>query len=405
MSLGRVQSAMMLEGYKVLELGSFIAAPATAGILADWGASVIKVEAPNGDPIRWQFAPAHPGGSSPNFELDNRGKRSVVIDYRTERGKAVLRELVATADVFITNLRPGSLRRAGLDHETLQAEHPRLIYTSITGYGLEGPASDKPAFDVTAFWSQSGLAGQMWQAGVKPIPFRAGIGDHITALSAALGTVTALLHRERTGKGTLVEASLLRAGVYTGGFDLADQLRKGETLPMRPRGAPGSNVSSYFPVQGGRWICVWAHDPDQDWPKIFTVAERPDLAADARFATREARLKHGAELTAELDGAFQRLTIDEAGSRLEEAGLIWAPCLVASEVVDDPLARAAGCFVTVEGDPAGPFLAPAPPVKLSGGDGAKTAPPRVGEHTEAVLTELGYTPAQIEDARRLGAIR
>jgi crotonobetainyl-CoA:carnitine CoA-transferase CaiB-like acyl-CoA transferase len=393
----------MLSAYRIVELASHIAGPAAAGVLADWGADVVKVESPAGDPIRWQRPGAAEGCSSPNFEFDNRGKRSVVIDYRQPEGREMLGRLLATADVFITNLRPGSLKRAGLDYETISAAHPRLVFTSVSGYGLRGEAADAPAFDITAFWSRSGLGGQMQPPGAQPQSWRPGVGDHITALAAALGTVTALLDRAATGKGRLVEASLLRAGTYAGGFDLAEQIRRGETFPARERLAPDAGVSSAFPVADGRWICLWAHDPARDWPKIYAAAGRADLAQDPRFLSAEGRATHGAELNRALDAGFAALTLAQAGERLTAAHIVWSPVLAAAEVADDPLAAAAGCLVEVEDGAGGRFRSPAPPVRLAGGDETKRPSPRVGEHTDAVLAELGYGPDDIAKARRAGA--
>jgi crotonobetainyl-CoA:carnitine CoA-transferase CaiB-like acyl-CoA transferase len=236
----------MLTGYRIIELGSHIAAPAAAGILSDWGAEVIKIEPRQGDPIRWQRPPAEPNGSSPNFEFDNRGKRSISIDLRQAEARDILHRLIGAADVFISNLRPAPLARAGLDYLTLEALNPRLVYTSVTGFGLEGPAADLPAFDLTAFWARSGLSGQMWPPGTAPASWRPGVGDHICALTAALGTVTALLERVKTGRGRLVECSLLHAGTYVGGFDLAEQLRQGTTMPARRRDEETSRPSCDF---------------------------------------------------------------------------------------------------------------------------------------------------------------
>jgi crotonobetainyl-CoA:carnitine CoA-transferase CaiB-like acyl-CoA transferase len=382
----------MLKPYRVVELGTHVAAPAVAGILADWGADVVKIETDAGDPIRWQRPGAAPGESSPNFEFDNRGKRSMVVDYGAPEGRDVLRRLLATADVFITNRRSRSLKKAGLDYETLSAAFPRLVYTSISGYGLEGEGADIPAFDINGFWSRSGLAGQMWPPGSQPLSWRPGVGDHITALAAALGTVTALLDRVATGRGRLVESSLLRAGTYVGGFDLAERIRRGETAPARERLAPDAGVSSLFPVAHGQWICIWANDPESDWPRIYAAAGRPELGLDPRFQTAEGRTAHGGALNRALDAGFGALSRAEAGERLTTANIVWAPVLSAEEVLDDPLAAAAGCFVEVEDGAGGRYRSPSPPVRLAGGDGPKRRPPRVGEHTDEILAELGSGP-------------
>lgn len=372
-------------------------------MLADWGADVVKVETPEGDPIRWQF-PAAPGASgSANFEFDNRGKRSVVLDYRSDVGRAALMGLIGRADIFITNKLPGSLRRAGLDFDSLRERFPRLIYASVTGYGLQGPAADLAAFDIHAFWSRSGLAGQMWPEDAEPLSWRPGIGDHVSALAAALGVVVALYERTQSGKGQLVEGSLVRSGVYTGGFDIAEQLRRGLTIPSQRRGAPGARASTYYLTADRRWICIWARSL-AEWRQIFGAVDRADLAEDARFASSEAIDRNGSGLTAELESAFAAFTLGEIGRRLDAAEIIWSPQLSASEVTVDEFATAAGCFVDVEDGQGGTFRAPAPPVRLAGGDGTKRPPPRVGQHTDEVLAEIGFTADQIADARAAGAV-
>lgn len=394
---------MILQHIKVVELGSHIAAPAAAGLLADWGAQVIKVEQQGGDPMRWQFTAADPAVGNPEFELDNRGKRSIALDYRTPEGRQLLEDLIGRADIFITNRLPGSLTRAGLDYNTLHARFPRLVYTSITGYGLEGAGANVASFDIQAFWSRSGLGGQMWPEGNEHLNWRGGIGDHVTAMGAALGTMVALLARERTGKGQLVDSSLLRAGTYTGGFDIADQIRLGHTLPASSRSHRSGRPSTYYLSRDRRWICLWAKDIDE-WRRIFTLVGRDDLAADRRFCDFNAVAANGAALTPELDSAFALLSADEIAERFSAAGVTWAPVLRASEVVDDELAEDAGCFVNVDDGHGGHYRAPAPPVRLAGGDEAKGAPPRVGEHADAILAELGLDPARITHLREQGVI-
>src|SRR5262245_31696911 len=192
-----------MQGIKVVELGFWVAGPACGGILADWGAEVIKVEPLTADPMRgltaaWQIIYGQAG--NPPFEVDNRGKRSIALDYTTEAGKAVLLELIDRADVFVSNLRPGALTRAGLDYDSLAARNPRLVYASVTGLGLEGDEADRAAYDVGMFWSRAGVAAALTPEG-EELPYqRGGMGDHMTGLAAAGGISAALFERERTGR-------------------------------------------------------------------------------------------------------------------------------------------------------------------------------------------------------------
>ena len=205
-----------LDGVKVVELGVWIAGPAAGGVLADWGADVVKIEPPEGDPSR-QFGKMLGDDLpyNPVFELDNRGKRSVVLDLGTDDGKAAALDLLDAADVFVTNVRGAALARLGLDDVTLLARNPRLVYGHITGFGREGPDADKAAFDIAAFWSRAGIAHLLTAPGGK-LPFqRGGMGDHNTGSTFAGGICAALFNRERTGQGQLVSTSLYRQGVYT----------------------------------------------------------------------------------------------------------------------------------------------------------------------------------------------
>lgn len=215
----------MLEGIRVIEHATYMAAPGAGSILSDWGAEVIKIEPPGGDPIRKFFATIGTDiQDNPVFDFDNRGKRSIILDTSTPDGQAVLRALAGDAHVFLTNVRPGGLNRAGLDYESLSVDNPKLVYCSLTGFGLEGPDADKPGFDVASFWSRAGVAAITIPKGGDPFPIRTAFGDHTTSMAAAAGICAALVQAERTGKGQLVEASLLRAALFALGSDFAIQL-------------------------------------------------------------------------------------------------------------------------------------------------------------------------------------
>jgi len=191
-----------MEGVKVVELGVWVAGPAAAGILADWGADVIKIEPPTGDPARmFGRMLGIDDGVSPPFEMDNRGKRSIVLDLTTDGGRASALELLSGADVFLTNVRPAALRRTGLDFETVAARNPRLVYGLITGYGERGPDADRAAYDVAAFWARSGLAHLLTRPGETPPFQRGGMGDHSAGMTLAAAVCAALVARTRTGKG------------------------------------------------------------------------------------------------------------------------------------------------------------------------------------------------------------
>jgi crotonobetainyl-CoA:carnitine CoA-transferase CaiB-like acyl-CoA transferase len=210
-----------MEGIRVVELGVWVAGPAAAGILCDWGAEVVKIEPPEGDPARG-FTKMLGGDmpTNPPFELDNRGKQSVVLDLTTDDGRAAALELIDGADVFVTNIRASALARIGLGHDTLLARNERLIYALVSGFGIEGPDADAAAYDIAAWWSRAGIAWLLSSPGADPPFQRGGMGDHSVGMTGAAMICAALVSRSTTGKGQLVTTSLLRQGAYTIGFDL-----------------------------------------------------------------------------------------------------------------------------------------------------------------------------------------
>jgi len=265
---------VLLQGLKVVEFASYIAGPGAACILGDWGADVIKVERPGGDTMRHAFADVGADIGNPTFDLDNRGKRAIVLDISKPEGREALTRLALEADVFLTNVRPASLRKHGLDDKTLRAANPRLVYAVVTGYGLEGPDAHLPGFDVTAFWARAGVASMTTPKGQEPFLLRSGFGDHITSLSTVSGILAALYEREKTGEGRLVATSLVASGIYTMGSDLAIQLKIGRVASARPRNA-GSSTTRAAPAAAGPSSA--RRRGGRSWPPIR--ASRPAACA------------------------------------------------------------------------------------------------------------------------------
>lgn len=396
---------MLLQGLKVVEFASYIAAPGAAGILADWGAEVIKVERPEGDPMRHVFGDAKSALSgNPTFGLDNRGKRAIVLDTSKPEGRDALARLAAEADIFLTNVRPASLKRAGLDDETLRAANPRLIYAVVTGYGLEGPDAGKPGFDVTAFWSRAGVAHMHAPKGTDPFILRTGVGDHTTSLATVSAILAAVYEREKTGVGRLVQTSLLATGVYTVGSDLAVQLAFGKLASNRPRSAPFDPVANFYKSRDGHWFVINPRGGGKDWQTLSAACDRPDLLEDERFLTGRLRKDNSAALVAEFDQAFGAMDFTEIARRLDEADLVWAPVQTPAEVVADPQVTAAGALIDVEDGQGGTYRSPAAPARFPGADATlRPAAPGLGEHTRQVLEEIGYSGAEIEAMLASGA--
>ncbi|HVK41106.1 MAG TPA: CaiB/BaiF CoA-transferase family protein [Phenylobacterium sp.] len=396
---------MLLQGLKVVEFASYIAAPGAAGILADWGAEVIKVERPEGDPMRHVFGDAKSALSgNPTFGLDNRGKRAIVLDTSKPEGRDALARLAAEADIFLTNVRPASLKRAGLDDETLRAANPRLIYAVVTGYGLEGPDAGKPGFDVTAFWSRAGVAHMHAPKGTDPFILRTGVGDHTTSLATVSAILAAVYEREKTGVGRPVQTSLLATGVYTVGSDLAVQLAFGKLASNRPRSAPFDPVANFYKSRDGHWFVINPRGGGKDWQTLSAACGRSDLPDDERFLTGRLRKDNSAALVAEFDQAFGAMDFTVIARRLDEADLVWAPVQTPAEVVADPQVTAAGALIDVEDGQGGTYRSPAAPARFPGADATlRPAAPGLGEHTRQVLEEIGYSAAQVEAMLASGA--
>ena len=399
----------MLSGIRVVEVAVWVAGPGAGGILADWGADVVKIEPPEGDPCRSLFM--HLAGlkepKSPPFDLDNRGKRSIVLDLRTPEGLALARKLVAGADVFLSNLRPDALAKLGLDFETLAAECPRLVYASVTGYGLRGPERDRAAYDVGAFWARSGAEHIMFPTDVEPHGVRGGFGDHVTAMTLVSGVMAALYQRERTGRGQLVSTSLLRTGLYCVGWDTGIRLRFGTVAPTAPRTQPLNPVLNQYRSRDGRWFWLLGLEAERHWPKLGRAIERTDLIADPRFADARARRRGTVELTALLDEAFATRDLADWAERFDREDLWWAPVQTQDEVVRDPQVRAMNGIVTVpDYGNEGTFEAVATPLEFSDSPvGPQGPPPRLGEHTDAILRELGVSDSEIASLRARAVAR
>ncbi|OBJ47816.1 CaiB/BaiF CoA-transferase family protein [Mycobacterium sp. 1423905.2] len=379
-----------LEGVKVVELGVWVAGPAAAAIMADWGADVIKIEPPTGDPGRlFGRMLGCDLGVNPPFEMDNRSKRSIVLDLTTDDGRDTALELLADADVFVTNVRPGALRRLGLDYESIAGNHPHLVYGLITGYGETGPDADRAAYDVAAFWARAGVAHLLTRPGDTPPFQRGGMGDHSAGMSLAAAVCAALLARARTGAGQLVSTSLYRQGAYTVSFDLNTYLLTGQPVAIGQRETMGNPCMNNYAASDGRRFWIVGLEVDRHWPALCRAVERPDWLTDVHYADARSRAQNAVGLIAELDRIFATKTLDEwAQVFAAEPDFFWSPINSLEDVVADEQFHAAGGIVDVpDADASVPMVAT--PADFHGTPWTpRSAAPKLGEHTEEILAGI-----------------
>jgi crotonobetainyl-CoA:carnitine CoA-transferase CaiB-like acyl-CoA transferase len=375
-----------LQRLRVVDLSSHLSGPYCAMLLADHGADVIKIERPNGgDDARGM--PPFVGGESAPFMIWNRNKRSVVIDLKTEAGKAQLLELIDTADVLIENFRPGTLDRLGLGWTTLSARNPRLIYAAISGFGQTGPYRERGGFDLI----MQGMSGLMSVTGPRDGPphrMPIAISDVAAGMHLAVGVLVALEARHHTGRGQLVETSLLEAALSFGVYEAAHVAATGERPPRLGQAHRGSSPYQVFPTADG-WITVGAAQ-NNFWARLCAMLGVPELARDARFATNGDRVRNNDELVSLLEPRFKTKPSAHWLDLLQAAGIPAGPVLHFEEAIADPQVVARGMAVDTQHPAAGTFKTLGIPVKLSQTPGALRRPaPRLGEHTEEVL---GYSP-------------
>jgi len=388
-----------LEGTRVIDLGTFVVGPSAAAILADWGADVVKVEPPEGDPNR-----AWTTDRNPTFELDNRGKRSITVDLKVPEGVEVVLDLLRDADVLVTNLRPRVLESFGLDYASVAPRFPRLVYAAITGYGSQGPDRDRPAYDGGAFWARAGVLATMTLPGAE-LPFApGGSGDHITAITAVAGIGAALASRAATGRGQEVSTSLFRAGIFTIGADMNRVLRLGDAFGTRHRTEVPNPLYNSYECADGRHLFLLGLQPDRHWESLVAALGRPELRSDPRYATARDRATNAPARIAVLSAAFRSASFAHWAATLDAHGMWWAPVQSPMDIPDDPQAVAGGAFVEAPVTE-GTATMVATPVDFSATPwSVLRRAPEVGEHTEEILLERGLSWEQISALRDRGAL-
>ncbi|MGY9074023.1 MAG: CaiB/BaiF CoA transferase family protein [Acidimicrobiales bacterium] len=398
-----------LDGIRVIEIDSWMAAPSAGAILADMGADVIKVEPLSGDPMRDLGRPAKlPDdikGYDFQFTVDNRGKRSVAVALDTDEGADTVRRLVANAHIFMCNLLPQRQERFGLDPATLMKVNPSLVHATLTGYGTDGPDAWRPGYDVTAFFGRSGIYDAMreGQDGIVPMA-RPAQGDHTTGLAMSTAILAALRITESTGEGQAVETSLYETAVWTQATDYAVTAMDRAPLRQRAREEMIIPTANRYPCGDGKWL-VMNMPEEAAWRRLCRIIGRDDWLEDNRLQDIRGRFKNMPELVAGIDAALSTKSRDEWGVIFDAEGLIWGPVLGLHEVANDPQAEAIGLFPTIDSPEIGEFRSVRIPMRFHNADvGPRGTAPALGEHTRSVLAEAGFTQEDIDSLSAAGAI-
>jgi crotonobetainyl-CoA:carnitine CoA-transferase CaiB-like acyl-CoA transferase len=395
-----------LEGIRVLEVASWLAAPSCAALMADMGASVIKVEPPGGDTYRRTMQGllgddfVHPA-----FQFDNRGKRGVSVNLESPEGLELVHRLARDVDVFITNLTAARLARYRLTDTDVHALSPSAVYAVLSGYGTQGPDSDRQAFDQTAFWARSGAMSVFGDRDDGMLISRGGYGDRTTCLNLLAAILAAMRVRDRTGEGQYVEVTLQRTGIWALASDVISALY-GRVQPERTsKKAPANPIWNFYRTRDDRHLALVMPMALPYWPKFCTAIHRPEWITDPRFQTLPGFAEHSVEIVPEITAMFAAQDLAYWREKLDAAGLIWEPVALLTEVIDDPALRERGAFSTIVHHAAGAMEIISAPFHIRGAEIEVRGPaPDVGQHTREVFAEAGVPAAQIDDLIARGVL-
>lgn len=404
---------MALEGIRVLDMSTGQQGPVAAQYLGDMGADVIKIE----DPVRGDFNRGHTktfgvsmvlaGGKKAVMEFQNRNKRGFAVDLKTEEGKGIIYNLAKKSDIFLQNFRPGVAKKLGVDYQTLSEYNPKLIYGSASGYGEKGPEAQRPANDLAAM-ARSGILPQTGEPGSMSIVVDT-LADRVGAILFAYGLVLALFARERLGIGQEVHSSLLGSMIHLQGFNLGATLLTGKSFPNPGRARASRPLWNVYKCKGDRWIAIsHTREPEKYWPLLCKALGIPELTTDPRFDTPAARENNSEALISILDKAFETKTYEEWARILNEKveDFIFERVQHITELTSDPQVIENEYIVDVDHPDLGPIKMEGVAAHLSKTPGSiRSLTPELGQHTEEILLEIGYTWEDISKFKDLHVIR
>jgi formyl-CoA transferase len=395
-----------LSGLKVIDCATYVAGPASATVMSDFGADVIKIERPpEGD--LWRTFPSTPG--YPNSELSytwlltNRNKRSIALDLSQAAGRDALLTLVAGADVFVTNYQSSLLKKFRITWDDLRAANPRLIYAQITGYGERGEDADSPSFDGLAYWARSGLMATVTGADGTPASARPAMGDHPTAMTLFAAIMLALYRRERTGLGSKVSTSLMAAGAWANSVDIQAKLCGARFPERKPGERPINPLIAGYPSSDHHAMIIALLDPEREFPRLCRALGESELASNPLFATFEARKENAAVLYAILQSQFEAKPLSEWRQLFREHDIKWSPLPTLEEAVGDQQMRDCGAIINFDYPGVGRLETIDSPIFVA--ESPKRAPlppPSFGMHTREILKEAGYSEQQAERLIEMG---
>lgn len=394
----------ILSGVRVVELASWSFVPSAGAVLADWGAEVIKIEHPEtGDPQRGLInsgVVAAAGGVNHFIEQPNRGKRSIGLDSRTPEGLEVLMKLIDTADVFLTNLLPDSRQRMGIDVDSIRARNPRIVYARGHGYGTKGEYANQGGFDLAAYWARGGI-GDAYASGDGgyPPPQRPAFGDVFGGLSIAAGIAGALFKRERTGEPSIVDVSLLNSAIWQLGPDIVGAGITGQDIPKFDLEDMPNPVASIYKTRDGRFIAFVLLQADRFWADFCTRLGRLDLIDDEKYCSAALRFANRRDCVAQLRATFAAKDLPDWEKAFAGFDGVWDVMRTANELHQDQQAIVNGYLPRTTDANDNEFALAASPVQFDETPLNLTCAPAHGEHTDALLAELGYTEDEIIDLK------